>query len=195
MQPERDPSRESWYVGDEFYRDLAAAFSDWAREDKTIADPAVRDRCRAFLEREARILDERRFEDWLALFAPECLYWIPGTLGGGDPRTEVAISFDDRRLLESRVYRLRTGYAWSQVPPSRTTRLIANVEVFAGDAKALYMVRSNFLVSEFRAGETRILSGSCCHRLAVRGNRFEILVKQVNLIDCDRNLRNPSVIL
>ena len=57
------------------------------------------------------------------------------------------------------------------------------------------MVRSNFLVSEFRAGEKRILSGSCCHRLAVRGDRFEILVKQVNLIECDRNLRNPSVIL
>ena len=39
--------------------------------------------------------------------------------------------FDDRRRLEDRVYRLRTGFAWSQAPASRTVRLITNVEVFA----------------------------------------------------------------
>jgi benzoate/toluate 1,2-dioxygenase beta subunit len=191
----RDPSRESWYVGDDFYRDLAAAFSDWAREALVVADPAVRDRCARFLAREARLLDERRFEDWLALFAPECLYWVPGTPGAGDPRKEVAISFDDRRQLEGRIYRLRTGYAWSQVPASRTARLVANVEVFRTAAAATLMVRSTFLVSEFRAGETRVLSGWCCHRLVEHAGGWQILVKQVNLIDCDQNLRNPSVIL
>ena len=125
----RDPSRASWYVGDAFYRDLAAAFTDWAREDRAVADPALRDRCAQLLAREARLLDERKFEDWLGLFAPECLYWVPGT-PGGDPRKEVAVCFDDRRSLEGRVYRLRTGYAWSQVPASRTARVVGNVEVF-----------------------------------------------------------------
>lgn len=191
----RDPARESWYVGDAFYRELAAAFTDWARDDRAIADPALRDRCRQLLEREARLLDERRFEDWLALFAPECLYWVPGTPGGSDPRQEVAISFDDRRQLEGRIYRLRTGYAWSQVPASRTARLASNVEVFGTAEASTYMVRSTFLVSEFRAGETRVLSGWCCHRIAERAGGWQILVKQVNLIDCDQNLRNPSVIL
>jgi benzoate/toluate 1,2-dioxygenase beta subunit len=190
-----DPSRESWYVGDAFYRDLAAAFTDWAREEKAVADPGLRDRCRQLLAREARLLDERRFEDWLALFAPECLYWVPGTPGAGDPRKEVAISFDDRRQLEGRIYRLRTGYAWSQVPASRTARLVSNVEVFRTAEAATLMVRSTFLVSEFRAGETRVLSGWCCHRLAAHAGGWQILVKQVNLIDCDQNLRNPSVIL
>jgi 3-phenylpropionate/cinnamic acid dioxygenase small subunit len=190
----RDPSRESWYVGDAFYRDLAAAFADWAREDRLVADPVLRDRCRQLLEREARILDEGRFEDWLALFAPECLYWVPGT-PGGDPRKEVAVCFDDRRQLEGRIYRLRTGYAWSQVPASRTARLVANVEAFQTCAPATLMVRSTFLVSEFRAGETRVLSGWSCHRIAAHAGGWRILVKQVNLIDCDQALRNPSVIL
>jgi benzoate/toluate 1,2-dioxygenase beta subunit len=194
MSGARDPSRESWYVGDAFYRDLAAAFTDWAREDRAIADPALRDRCRQLLEREARLLDERRFEDWLALFAPECLYWVPGT-PGGDPRREVAVCFDDRRSLEGRIYRLRTGYAWSQVPPSRTARLVANVEVFRTAAPATFMVRSTFLVSEFRAGETRCLAGWCCHRLTEQPDGWRIVVKQVNLIECDQALRNPSVIL
>ena len=190
-----DPSRESWYVGDEFYRDLAAAFTDWAREEMVVADPGLRDRCRQLLEREARLLDERRFEDWLALFAPECLYWVPGTPGAGDPRQEVAVSFDDRRQLEGRIYRLRTGYAWSQVPASRTARLVSNVEVFRAAETARFMVRSTFLVTEFRAGETRALSGWCCHRLVEHAGGWQILVKQVNLIDCDQSLRNPSVIL
>jgi 3-phenylpropionate/cinnamic acid dioxygenase small subunit len=191
----RDPARESWYVGDAFYRDLAAAFTDWVRDDLAVVDPGLRDRCRQFLEREARLLDERRFEDWLALFSPECLYWVPGTPGAGDPRREVAVSFDDRRQLEGRVYRLRTGYAWSQVPPSRTARLVANVEVFRTAATSTFMVRSTFLVAEFRAGETRTLSGWSCHRLAETTGGWQILVKQVNLIDCDQALRNPSVIL
>ena len=191
----RDPARESWYVGDAFYRDLAAAFTDWAREDKAVADAGVRDRCRQLLEREARLLDERRFEDWLALFAPECLYWVPGTPNAGDPRKEVAVSFDDRRQLEGRIYRLRTGYAWSQVPASRTARLVSNVEVFRTAEAATLMVRSTFLVAEFRAGEARVLAGWCGHRLAEHAGGWRILVKQVNLIDCDQALRNPSVIL
>jgi len=191
----RDPARESWYVGDAFYRDLAAAFSDWAREENAVSDASVRDRCRQLLEREARLLDERRFEDWLALFAPECLYWVPGTPNAGDPRKEVSVSFDDRRQLEGRIYRLRTGYAWSQVPASRTVRLVSNVEVFRTADASTLMVRSTFLISEFRAGEARILSGWCGHRLAEHAGGWRILVKQVNLIDCDQSLRNPSVIL
>jgi 3-phenylpropionate/cinnamic acid dioxygenase small subunit len=195
MQQKHDPSRDSHYVDDDFYSDLAANFSNWQRDERLVADPVLREQCRALLDREARLLDERRFEDWLRLFAPECLYWVPGTPNGGDPRKEVAISFDDRRQLEGRVYRLRTGYAWSQVPPSRTARLVSNVEVFATDRDAVRMVRSNFLISEFRAGETRVLSGWYVHRLARGGDAWQILVKQVNLIDCDQNLRNPSLIL
>jgi benzoate/toluate 1,2-dioxygenase beta subunit len=190
----RDPSRTSWYVGDAFYRDLAAAFTDWAREDRLIDDPVVRDRCRQLLAREARLLDERRYEDWLALFAPECLYWIPGS-PAGDPRREVAIAFDDRRQLEGRIFRLRTGYAWAQVPPSRTARVVSNVEVFRADAGDALMVRSTFLASEFRAGAARVLSGWYCHRIAEQADGWRILVKQVNLIDCDQNLRNPSLVL
>jgi len=195
MQPDRDPSRTSWYIDDAYYRTLVEDFSDWQRDVCALADPALRDRCRALLEREARLLDQGRFEDWLAMYAPECLYWVPGTPGGGDPRREVTLAFDDRRQLESRIYRVRTGFAWSQVPASRTVRLVANVEVFRTGAPAVWMVRSNFLVSEFRAGQRQALAGWCGHRIAERAGRLEILVKQANLIDCDQCLQNPSIIL
>jgi benzoate/toluate 1,2-dioxygenase beta subunit len=194
MRREPDPSRVST-LDDDFYRALVADFSDWQRDDLEVTNAAVRDRCEALLYREARLLDEGRLEEWLALYAPECLYWVPASPGGGDPRREVAVAFDDRRRLEDRIYRLRTGYAWSQVPPSRTARLVANVEVFATAAPATYMVRSTFVINEFRAGATRRLAGWSGHRVTQRDGRWRILVKQVNLIDCDQNLHNPSVIL
>jgi len=190
-----DPSRVSEYVDDEFYRTLVANFSDWQRDEFEVTNPAIRDRCQALLYREARLLDQAQFEGWLSLYIPECLYWVPATPRGGDPRKEVAIAFDDRRRLEDRVYRLRTGYAWSQVPPSRTARLVSNVEVFGTEQRSAYMVRSTFVINEFRAGETRRLAGWYGHRIAEHNGRWKILVKQVNLIDCDQNLRNPSVIL
>jgi 3-phenylpropionate/cinnamic acid dioxygenase small subunit len=195
MQTTHDPSRSSYYVNDAFYQELIESFSGWQRDELAIGDPVVRDQFRLLLEREARLLDQLRFDEWLALYAPECVYWVPATPTGGDPRREVAISFDDRRRMEDRIYRLRTGYAWSQAPKSRTVRMISNVEVFAGAEDSVRMVRSNFLISEFRVDGTRLLSGWCGHRFVQHGQRWRIEVRQVNLIDCDQNLRNPSIVL
>ncbi len=182
------------YVDDAFYRELAAQFTGWQREDRRQLDPAALESCRAFLNLEARLLDESRFEEWLALFSDECLFWVPGS-PGSDPRREIAVTFDDRRQLEGRIYRLRTGYAWSQVPLSRTSRIVSNVEVFGTAGDAVSMVRSTFLITEFRNGETRTFAGWAAHRLARSGGGWKILVKQLHLIDCELNLRNPSMLL
>ena len=179
------------YVDQAFYDALVRAFSVWPESE--IVDPATREQCRMLLHREARLLDQGRFEDWLGLYAAQCVYWIPAT-PGGDPRREVAIAFDDRRRLEDRVYRLRTGHAWSQAPASRTVRMISNIEVFPASETGV-LVRSNFLLTDWRAGETRFWSGWVGHRLRHRHGRYEIEVRQVNLVDCDQNLRNPSILL
>ena len=129
------------------------------------------------------------------MYTPECIYWVPSTPNAGDPRREIAIMFDDRRRLEDRVYRLRTGFAWSQAPASRTVRLITNVEVFATANDDARMLRSNFLISEFWGDETRAIDAAgpaiaCARRRA----GWKIQAKQVNLIDCDQSIRNPSII-
>jgi benzoate/toluate 1,2-dioxygenase beta subunit len=189
------PQQTSDYVTDAFYDALAQDFADWQKDDMAVGDAALRDACRAFLEREARLLDGHLYADWLCLFAGQCLYWVPATANGGDPRREVAVCLDDRRRLEDRVFRLETGAAWSQVPESRTVRMVSNVEAFDSGVDGILMVRSNFLINEFRAGEARSLAGWCGHRLRLVGDGFEILVKQVNLMECDQNLRNPSIII
>ncbi len=192
---DRDPSLSSYYIGDAYYRELVDNFTGWQTDGREVTDPALRDSCRRVVEREARVLDQGRLEDWLALYAPECLYWVPATPDGGDPRREVAVSFDDRRRMEDRIYRLRNAYAWSQQPASRTARLISNITVFSTDNDDILMVYSNFLTTEFQAGDIRRYTGWYGHRLRRAGDGWEILVKQVNLIDCDRNLRNPSIVL
>ncbi|MGC2644096.1 MAG: aromatic-ring-hydroxylating dioxygenase subunit beta, partial [Pseudolabrys sp.] len=117
------------------------------------------------------------------------------TPDGGDPRSEIAVMFDDRRRLEDRVFRLRTGYAWSQAPSSRTSRLICNVEVFNGQIPDQRMVRSNFSISEFWDNEIRALAGWTGHRFRKIGSVWKISAKQVNLLNCDQCIRNPSIIL
>jgi benzoate/toluate 1,2-dioxygenase beta subunit len=115
MQTTHDPSLTSYYVTDAFYRELVESFTDWQRDELAVADPAERDRCRMLLEREARLLDQLRFDEWLSLYAPECIYWVPSTPAGGDPRREIAISGDDRRRMD--------------LSPEHWLRLVAGAEV------------------------------------------------------------------
>jgi 3-phenylpropionate/cinnamic acid dioxygenase small subunit len=190
-----DPSRSSHYVDDALYGALVEDFSGWQDDARAIADVAVRDQFRRLLEREARLLDQLRYEEWLSMYAPECIYWVPSTPEAGDPRREISVMFDDRRRLEDRIYRLRTGFAWSQAPASRTVRLVTNVEVFSSARDDTRMVRSNFLISEFWGDEIRILTGWAGYRVVRDGDGWKIQAKQVNLIDCDQCIRNPSIIM
>jgi benzoate/toluate 1,2-dioxygenase beta subunit len=189
-----NPSRTSHYLGDALYAELVDTYAEGWRDEAIVEDPRVTARFERLLYREARLLDQLLYEEWLTLYAPEFVYWVPATPGGGDPRREVAVTFDDRRRTEDRIYRFRTGYAWSQAPPSRTVRLIGNVEVFSTTQADVMMVRSNFSIGEFW-GETRTLTGWAGHRCVERGGKWLIQCKQVNLIDCDQSLRNPSIVL
>ncbi len=183
------------YVTDALYRELIANFSNWQDDARSVTDPAAREVFRMLLEREARLLDQLRYEDWLALYTAHCIYWVPSTPNAGDPRREIAVMFDDRRRLEDRIFRLRTGFAWSQAPASRTVRLITNVEAFATARDDVRMLRSNFLISEFWGDETRILTGWTGHRVVRQDDDWKVQAKQVNLLECDQSIRNPSIIL
>jgi 3-phenylpropionate/cinnamic acid dioxygenase small subunit len=193
MGETQDPSRVSAYVGMDFYAALAAHVAE-LDEPAAPVSPEMRAAAEALLFREARLLDEGRLEDWLELFVPECLYWMPMTPGGGDPTSEVTLAFDDRRRLEDRVAWLRSAYIWSQIPRSRTRRMISNVEVTQAQAPGELIVRSNFVLHDVRPAYRAAFPGWTAHRLRAGEDGWLIAVKQVSLLDSDQAHANLSII-
>jgi 3-phenylpropionate/cinnamic acid dioxygenase small subunit len=187
-----DTSAWSYHVDADYYaeldrfRDLFTA--DWPETGATDLAHAA-----SFLVREARLIDEGRLNDWLELFSDDCLYWVPVTAGGGEPRTEVSHAFDDRRRLTDRVYWLRTGLAYSQIPASRTRRLVGNVEVL-DEPSGARLVRSNFVINEFRAGVTKSYAGWYAHVLTPAEAGWRIRLKQTNLLDSEQYHENLTIV-
>ena len=124
-----------------------------------------------FLYREARLLDERRFHEWLGLLTDDVRYWMGGrsnrypksskAIAILDPERyveddlakedELAIFDEDRSTLGARVARLDTGMAWAEDPPSRTRHVITNIEVEPGKTALEVNAYSNFVVYRSRA--------------------------------------------
>ena len=123
--------------------------------------------CEQFLLHEARLLDEARFDEWLALFTPEATYWVPSEPGQANPLETVSLIYDDRQLLETRVRRLASPRIYSQEPRSRTSRIVTNVTIEDDADAATTLVRSKFVLIEFRRNEQRLFGGTSFHRLTI----------------------------
>ena len=105
----------------------------------------------AFLSVEARLLDERDLESWLALTSEDFVYWIPVNTADADPRVHLSILYEDRRECAERIYRImESGLNHSQDPPSNTVRFVSNIEVQSDDSEAV--LRCNTLLYEYRSG-------------------------------------------
>ena len=141
----------------------------------------------AFLLHEARLLDEARYDDWLALFTEDAWYWVPSQPGQASPHDTVSLIYDDRRLLETRVRRLSNPHIHAQTPPARASRIVANVTVEESEPAAL-VVRSKLVMVEYRRNAQRLFAGTCRHRLVMRGGGLRIAQKRVDLVNCDAEL-------
>lgn len=156
----------------------------------------TRDTVEAFLFHEADLLDDLRIEDWLALWAPECCYWVPCNdrdADGTDPGRQVSIIYDDRARLEDRVHRLMSSAAHSQRPRSRMRRVVGNIRFESREGEV--HTRSNFLLAELRRGRQEVWSGVSQHRLLPAGDRFTIKAKTVLLTQSDMAIDNLTFLL
>jgi 3-phenylpropionate/cinnamic acid dioxygenase small subunit len=180
------------YVDDDVYDDVFTFFQanvEWA-------GPAVD--CPAdvmsLVAREARALDAREYETWLSLFAPRCIYWVPRNDIVGDPRAEPSLHFDDRRRMADRVALLRTGYVHAQTPPSRTCRVVSNLECRALD-DTVADVHSCLVTHEQRRGRRQLYVGRQFHRLELVQNDWKIRYRVLMLLDRDVSQGNTTFIL
>jgi 3-phenylpropionate/cinnamic acid dioxygenase small subunit len=151
-----------------------------------------------FLYREARLLDERRFDDWFALLADDIHYWMPTRFNRMREKNEEdwAIEkelstkdelafFDDNKLtLLVRVTRAKLPQVWSEDPPSRTRRFITNIEVHATDNPYELCVHSNFLLRRTRMDtERHEFTGQRNDRLRRVQDSFQIAARRIVLDD------------
>jgi 3-phenylpropionate/cinnamic acid dioxygenase small subunit len=150
------------------------------------------ERCEQFLLHEARLLDDGKFDDWLALFTPEAWYWVPSEPAQADPVETVSLIYDDRRLLETRVRRLASPRMYSQEPRSRTSRMVGNVTI-EESGKHACTARSKFTMIEYRREQQRLFGGTALHRLVQADGRIMIAWKRVDLVNCDAPLDGITI--
>lgn len=150
-----------------------------------IADPALTFAAARFLHHEAMLLDERRWEEWDALFTDEGMYWVPLGYGQADPVNHASIFYEDAIMRDVRMRRLEQERAWSQQPVTRAARIVGNVMVLDREERSL-RVRSTFQMTEWRKGrEQRQLAGHYTHDLVGAPGAWRIALKRVELINCD----------
>lgn len=146
-----------------------------------------------FLYHEADLLDSRRYEEWLALYTEDTIYWIPQG-DEADHVHQVSIAYDDHRRLHERVLRLASGFAFSQDPPSRTCHVVGNVRL-TGEIDGDLDVRSNLVLAEMRRGVQSVYAGQVTHRLVPTGESFMVRGKTIRLINSDVPLSNLTFLI
>lgn len=147
-----------------------------------------------FLYREARLMDEHAYDDWLALWTDDALYWVPSNRDDVDPGKEVSLIYDDRIRLQMRIARLKSGVAHAQDPKSRMRRVLSNIEIEEAEGGDV-IVTSNFMLAELRRGKHDIFAGRSIHRLRLYNGSFRIASKKVLLVNNDDYIDNLTFLI
>ena len=139
----------------------------------------------AFIYHEAHLLDERRFDEWLALFTDDGRYWVP--LRGAaqtDDGAHNSIADEDRLLLSLRIERLKNPRAHSQHPASSSQHVLQQPTLERSDPVAgLYELRSPFIYTEARGADQVVLTGCYRHQLVCVEDQLRIRLKRVDLLN------------
>ncbi|WP_339069923.1 benzoate 1,2-dioxygenase small subunit [Pseudomonas idahonensis] len=140
---------------------------------------------RDFLYREARYLDDKDWDSWLELYAPDATFWMPSWDDRDqlteDPQREISlIWYGNRSGLEDRVFRIKTERSSASIPDTRTSHNLSNIELLEqGDG--LCKLRFNWHTLSFRYKTVDSYFGCSFYILDVRGENPLILAKKVIL--------------
>ena len=139
-----------------------------------------------FVIAEARLLDERRFEEWRDLFAEDGYYWVPLRPDQKSPDDGPSLFYDDRKIMATRFERLSHPRIHAQSPPHRTCHVVGSIAIRDIDLRGgECVVRSALIMTDYRLRTQRVFSGQVEHRLRREGDGFRIVYKRVELINCD----------
>jgi PAH dioxygenase small subunit len=164
-------------------------------------DLATRIELEDFYYREAELLDERRWEEWLELFAPELEYTAPIRVTRKSPAPDIIDElghFDDTLgSLTLRAKRLRTDVAWSEDPPSHTRRLVTNLRLRPAEVAGQLRARTNFMLFRSRGdmGAYDLIVGERQDLLRREGEAWLIANRRIILDQSSLGTKNLGVFL
>ena len=139
-----------------------------------------------FLYCEARFLDDKEWDGWLAMYAPDAEFWMPAWDDDDklveNPQTDISlIYYPHKGGLEDRVFRIRTERSSAtSLPEPRTSHNITNVEILE-QSNGLCRLRFNWLTLNFRYKTTDTYFGTSYYTIDTSGEQPLIKNKRVVL--------------
>jgi len=143
---------------------------------------------RLFIEREARLLDQRRYEEWVAMFLPDARYWVPVSLDQPSPQAGPSHFHDDIQVLMVRTHRLANPRAFAAEPAPRTVHIVSGV-AFEEEGEDIVATSSQIMLEYRNRGnydaDQRLFGGQVTHRLRREEGTFRIANKRIDLINAE----------
>lgn len=149
-----------------------------------------------FVVREARLIDQHRFEEWLDLFTEDGIYWMPLEWGQTDPKLTTSLMYEDKLLLKIRVERLKGARTFSQKPKSRCHHVLQVPQVDQrDDATGTYTTWTPMHYVETRLDDQKLYAAWATHTLAWIDGALRIKMKRVDIVNCDAAFGNIQLFM
>jgi 3-phenylpropionate/cinnamic acid dioxygenase small subunit len=133
-----------------------------------------------FLYHQADLLDSKKWQDYIDLFTPDGVYWVPADPAHKTWEGMPAIFAEDKNLMTVRMSRVLHPDAWSQRPLWGTNHVVSNV-VIEKSTPAEVQVRSRFHMMELRRDDVRHFAGSYSHVLRKTKKGYAIKLQRVDM--------------
>lgn len=145
----------------------------------------------AFVAQEARLLDDRDYAAWLALYDEDANYWVPVSLEQRTPTDGPMHFHDDKQIMMARTHRLLNPRAFGAEPSPRTCHVVSGTRVDGVEADGTIVASSSQIMLEWRSRgrfeeDVRSFGGRVSHRLRRQSDgRLTIAAKRIDLINAE----------
>jgi 3-phenylpropionate/cinnamic acid dioxygenase small subunit len=145
-----------------------------------------------FVRHEARLVDEKRIDEWYELFTDDAYYWVPASPGQTDPLGHNSLAYEDKLLLKLRVERMKNPRAYSLRPEVRCLHVLQEPDIEKLDyERGEFLTRTPFIYTETRGDDSQRYAATAWHTLVWSDERLRIRLKRVDILNCDAAL--PSI--
>jgi 3-phenylpropionate/cinnamic acid dioxygenase small subunit len=148
-----------------------------------------------FVYHEARLIDEKRFDEWYDLFADDGRYWMPLARGQPQDAGHTSLFDEDKLLLKIRIERLRNPKSYSQAHPSWCQHILQAPRIETRDAGGTVILRTAFMYLEYQDDQQEVYAGVAWHHLKRGGKGIVIALKKIELLNCEAPLPSLQLFL